>query len=281
MIAAPDGVHLYWESHGDGEPLLCIMGLGGDSRYWDFQTPTFARRHRTLVFDNRGVGHSDKPPGPYSIAAMAEDAAAVLDAAGVGRAHVLGISMGGMIAQELALSHPERVGALVLACTFARPDRQTEALATEGAAQAGAPSPLSLLREGANIDVSGLDLQQMFRFMMSLIVSPEFIAREKAWLKELMTRSIASGSTMEHFLAQVGAVFRHDASARLATLKAPTLILTGDADRVVPPHHSDELHRLIPGSELVKLPGGSHGFNIENPDEFNRLVLEFLAHHPL
>jgi pimeloyl-ACP methyl ester carboxylesterase len=257
------------------------MGLGGDHLFWELNTPAFAERHRTLIFDNRGVGKSDKPPGPYSIRAMADDAAAVLDAAGVGRAHVLGISMGGMIAQELALSHPDKVGALVLACTFARPDRETERVASEGAAQTGAPSPLALLREGANVDLSAVDFKQMFKFMMSLVLSPEFIQREKQWLRAMMQRMIESGSTIEHFLAQIGAILKHDASGQLAGLRAPTLVLTGDADQLVPPRHSDELHQLIPGSTLIKVPGGTHGFNVEQRDVFNRHVLDFLAQHPL
>src|SRR5437868_12386478 len=106
MAFAPRGdVKIYWEEHGTGgEPLLCVMGLGGAHHFWERQTPVFAKTHRTIVFDNRGTGESSKPAGPYSIAAMADDALAVLDAAGAPRAHVLGMSMGGMIAQELALA---------------------------------------------------------------------------------------------------------------------------------------------------------------------------------
>lgn len=275
-------VKIYWEQHGaKGEPILCIMGLGGASHFWERQTPAFARKHRTIVFDNRGTGQSDKPAGPYSIAAMAEDARAVLDAAGCERAHVLGISMGGMIAQELALAHPERVGGLVLACTFARPGQDTERVASEAASATGAPSPLSFLREGANLDLSGVSFKQMFKFMMSLVLSPEFITREKEWLRSLMQRTIDSGLTIDHFLAQFRAILKHDASPRLGDLRAPTLILTGDQDKLVPPHHSDELHRLIPGSTLYQVPGGTHGFNIEDPDEFNRRVLDWFAAHPL
>src|SRR4051794_18504846 len=112
-----NGTKLYWEEHGSGDPILLIMGLGASLEAWDRLAPILATRYRTILFDNRGVGRSDVPPGPYSLETMADDAAAVLDAAGVKSAHVIGISMGGMIAQELALRHPSRVRRLILGCT--------------------------------------------------------------------------------------------------------------------------------------------------------------------
>jgi pimeloyl-ACP methyl ester carboxylesterase len=277
-----DGSQIFWEQHGEaGEPLLCIMGLGGASHFWERQTPTFAKHHRTIVLDNRGTGRSDKPKGPYSIALMADDAIRVLDAAGHRRAHVLGISMGGMIAQELVLAHPDRVASLVLACTFARPDQHAEEVATQAAKETGAPSPLNLLKESANIDLSGVSSKDMFKFMMSLVCSPEFIAREKEFLRSLMQRTMDSGTQMEHFVAQFSAIMKHDASPRLKNLKTPTLVYTGDSDKLVPPKHSDELHQLIPGSKLVKVPGGTHGFNIEMPELFNQTVLDWFKAHPI
>jgi pimeloyl-ACP methyl ester carboxylesterase len=265
MIAERDGVHLYYEVHGAGEPLLCIMGLGGNIHFWEFQIPAFAARHRTIVFDNRGAGRSDKPDGPYSIPMLADDAVRVMDAAGVARAHVIGISMGGMIAQDLVLRHPDRVGALVLACTFARPD--------ETARRA----------QGSGLDMmkGGLDTKQLFKFMMSMVLSPEFIQREKPWLRGLLEKALSYGFSVEAFLAQLSAIMKHDAAERLKELRAPTLVMTGTADLLVPPHHSDELARLIPGATLVKMEGGTHGFNVERKDEFNQSVLDFLAQHPL
>ena len=125
-IARIGDVDLYYEEHGAGDPLLLVMGLGADSTAWMFQVPDFARHYRTIVFDNRGVGRSAKPPGPYSIAQMADDTAGLLDTSGVERCHVVGVSMGGMIAQELALRHPARVRGLVLACTYPEPDAEIE-----------------------------------------------------------------------------------------------------------------------------------------------------------
>src|SRR5208282_3632286 len=113
------GAKIYWDEQGQGEPVLLIMGLGWVSDLWHRTRPVLAGRYRTIALDNRGVGRSDVPPGPYPIALMASDAAAVMDAAGVESAHVFGVSMGGMIAQELALQYPSRVRSLILGCTAA------------------------------------------------------------------------------------------------------------------------------------------------------------------
>jgi 3-oxoadipate enol-lactonase len=264
-----DGVNLYYEQHGNaGDPLLCIMGLGASLQFWQFQTPVFARAHRVCVFDNRGIGRSDKPKGPYTIKALAEDALAVMDAAGFERAHVLGLSMGGMIAQELALRHPDRLATLTLACTFAKPDDEARA--------AAANSPFDPSQAGG----STIDPNQLFKFMMGLVLTPEFIMREKEWLRSLRDDTLGSLS-LDGFFAQYAAVMGHDASAELHTLALPTLVMTGTADMLVPSRGSDELARLIPGATLLKFEGGSHGFNVEQADKFNRAVLDFIGAHPL
>src|SRR5919204_2765547 len=123
-----NGINLHYIEAGRGDPLLLIMGFGGDHLAWAFQTPVFAQSHRVIAFDNRGVGQSDVPDVPYTTRMMADDAAGLLDALGIERAHVIGVSIGGMIAQELALNHPRRVRSLQLHCTYARPDRYIEAL---------------------------------------------------------------------------------------------------------------------------------------------------------
>jgi pimeloyl-ACP methyl ester carboxylesterase len=259
-----DGIELYYELHGDhGDPLLLIMGLGGSIEFWQLQLPAFARSHRVCVYDNRGMGRSDKPPGPYDIPMLAADALAILDAAGFDRAQVLGISMGGMIAQELTLRHPDRVGALALACTYAKPAEDVKRSA-----------------ESSAIDPRTVEPKQMFKMMMGMILSPEFIARNRDWLRDLRDKVMATFA-VDAFFAQMAATMSHDASAKLHEITAPTLVITGDADRLVPPASSDELARLIPDAKLVKLAGGSHGFNVEMPDKFNDEILRFFAAHPL
>ena len=281
MFTERAGVLLHYEVRGQGEPLLLIMGLGADMHFWEFQIPAFAERHRVIALDNRGMGQSGKPKGPYTVQEMADDAVAVLDAAGIQRAHVLGLSMGGMIAQDFAIRHGDRLGALVLAATYARPDRGIERTSEEAAKQTGLPTPMSLLKGGAGIDLAQIDVKQVFRFMMSMVLSPEFISREREWLRGVMSRALESGASIDNFLAQVSAVMHHDSAEALARVRAPTLVLTGTNDVLVPPHHSDELARLIPGARLERIEGGTHGFNIEMKERFNKAVLDFLAEHPL
>lgn len=274
------GASIYYETHGDAArpPLLLLMGLGTDAHGWEPQLSDFGARHRVILVDNRGVGRSSKPAGPYSTRLLADDARAVLDALAAPRAHVLGLSMGGMIAQELALASPERVGALALAVTYARPGREVEA--TSGP---GIPSPLELLAGGAGpgFDLASIDLRQIMGFLMPMVFSPRFLVDNKAMLEENFQRSLAYGFSMAGFLGQVAAAMGHDTVARLPSLALPTLVITGTADALVPPRHSDELARLIPGARLEKFEGIPHGINFEAPERFNTLVLEFLADHPL
>lgn len=259
-----DGVKLHYERHGEaGDPLLLVMGLGGSLDFWEFQTPVLARHHQVCVYDNRGVGHSDKPAGPYDVHTLADDAIAVMDACGFARAHVLGLSMGGMIAQDLAVRYSDRVGSMVLAATYARPDEDARKM---GAAPA--------------LDAKTIEPKQMFKLLMSMVLSPEFIARERTWLHATRERMLAT-FTVEGFIAQLAAVMAHDASADLGRITAPTLVLKPSADKLIPPRASDELAAMIPGATLQTFDHATHGFNVEQPDKFNRAALDFFASHPL
>ena len=272
--ATVGSVELYYEEHGSGDPLLLIMGLAADSRAWMFQIPDFARRYRTIAFDNRGVGRSAKPAGPYTIHEMADDAAGLLDALGIARAHVVGVSMGGMIAQELVLRHPERVRGLVLGCTYPEPDADVERQRQFSLTQFG--GSVSATGE-MQIDLSALDPMMFFQHLLPTVFNQEFIDRDLAKLLPLFTGALEYGFSLEAILGQVEAVMGHRTTDRLHRITAPTLVITGDADRLVPPANSDILARNIPGAKLVKIAGGSHGFNFETPEIFNRAVLDFLA----
>ncbi len=267
-------VELYYEEQGSGDPLLLIMGLAADSTAWLYQVPDFARHYRTITFDNRGVGRSAKPAGPYSIAGMADDAAGLLDVLAIERAHVVGVSMGGMIAQELALRHPARVRGLVLACTFPEPDanalRQSELSAGQLGGSVGADGAVQF-------DPARLDPMMLFQHLMPKVFSPQFLQQDLPKLMQLFGGALQWGFSMDAILAQVAAVMGHRTVDRLHQIQAPTLVITGDADLLVSPANSDILAREIPNARLVKVPGGSHGFNFEIPDVFNREVLSFLT----
>jgi len=259
-----DGVTLNYERHGDaGDPMLLVMGLGSPLDFWEFQTPVLARTHRVCVYDNRGVGKSDKPAGPYDVRTLARDAVVVMDACGFGRAHIVGLSMGGMIAQELAIRHSDRVGALVLAATYAKPDERVKQTVSTG-----------------SIDPKSVEPKQMFKMMMSLVLSAEFMVREREWLRSSRDRMLPNFS-VEGFMAQMAAVLAHDATAELHQIEAPTLVLKPAADMLIPPRCSDVLAAAIPGAQLATFEHASHGFNVEQADKFNRAVLDFVSQHAL
>jgi pimeloyl-ACP methyl ester carboxylesterase len=271
--AQVNGIEMHYEEQGSGEPLLLIMGLAADSLAWMFQLPDFSKRYRTIVFDNRGVGRTSKPAGPYSIAQMSDDAAGLLDKIGIERTHVVGVSMGGMIAQELTLRHPSRVRSLVLACTYAKPDagveRQMESSLT---AFGGTRGPKGEIQ----VDLSNLDPMMFFQHLLPTVFNAQFIMTELPKLMQVFSGALQYGFSMEAILAQTAATQSHDTLARLGQITVPTLVMTGDSDLLIPPACSDTLAAKIPGAKLVKIPGGSHGFNFETPDLFNREVLSFL-----
>lgn len=272
-VAKVGSVELYYEEHGSGDPLLLIMGLAADSQAWMFQIPDFAQHYRVIAFDNRGVGRSSKPAGPYSIHEMADETAGLLGVLGIDRAHVVGVSMGGMIAQELVLRHPERVRALVLACTYPEPDADVERTRQFTLQQFGG----SIDASGAmHVDLTTLNPMMFLQQLLPNVFNQSFIEKELPKLMQIFAGALQYGFSMEAILGQVGAVMSHKATERLHQIKSPTLVITGDADRLVPPAGSEILAREIPGAKLVKVPGGSHGFNFETPDVFNREVLAFL-----
>jgi 3-oxoadipate enol-lactonase len=272
--AKVDAIELYYEDHGSGDALLLIMGLAADSMAWLFQVPELSKHYRTITFDNRGVGRSSKPPGPYTISQMADDTAGLLDVLGISRAHVVGVSMGGMIAQELALRHPQRVRGLVLACTYPEPDADIERQRQFSVEQLGGK-----VTAGGDIqvDLKALDPMAFFQQLLPLAFNQAFIENELPKLMPLFAGALQYGFSMEAILGQVAAVMTHKATDRLHQIKSPTLVMTGDADRLVPPANSELLAKHIPGARLVKIAGGSHGFNFETPEVFNREVLNFLA----
>ena len=260
--ATRDGIRLYWKEEGRGEPLLLIMGLGATLAWWNRLLPSLTPRFRTIVFDNRGVGKSDVPPGPYTIPLMADDALAVLDAAGVESAHVVGLSMGGYIAQELALANPGRVRSLVLGCTScggAEAVRAAPEVASALAARAKVP------REDA--------MWGMVPYTFDASTPRERIAQDLA-----MRMRSAVGN--DGYFAQFQAVRSWAGShGRLSAIAAPTLVIHGETDQLVPPENGRILAQTIPGARLVMLPHASHIFLTDQLEPARDAILAFLESH--
>lgn len=250
------GINIFYRVEGQGEPLVMIMGLGSNQSSWMFQTRFFKRHYRVVTFDNRGVGKSDKPEGPYSIRMMVDDTVHLMNHLGIEKAHILGISMGGMIAQELAINYPQRVMKLVLGCTFAC---RYDALNGE------TPEWAKALDLGIQGKVGPM-VSLLFNRRINGII---FVILMKI---QAMMRS----SELEGILAQREACARHHAVDRLPLIIAPTLVIVGTGDRVIKPSSSEVMAKLIPNARLVKIENGSHCFPLEMSNRFNREVLDFL-----
>jgi 3-oxoadipate enol-lactonase len=261
LLATSQGARLHYEVAGEGDAVLLIMGLGMASTGWWRTVPVLAERFRVITFDNRGAGRSDSPRGPYTLAQLAADAVAILDAAEEERAHVYGLSLGGMIAQELALRHPARVHKLVLGATtpggrrHELPDeaalgffeRRGRMPAEEGV-WASVPYNYGYATRVQHADRIGQDAVQRLRFP----VSPE------------------------GYKAQLAAAWRFDAVDRLAQLTTPALVLHGSEDRMIPVSNGRRLAEAIPDARLQILEGAGHLYMTDAP-EADRDVLHFLA----
>ena len=254
------GQRLHYRTYGSptSPPLLLVMGLGLSSEGWDLLPEKLNSRHYVITFDNRGTGQSAAPRGPFTLRALADDAAAVLDAAGVARADVLGISMGGMIAQELVLRHPERVRGLALGCTFASWIRSYK------------PTPSVLLDLFAVIAKrAGTERAAGLLVGPGFLGEPDGPERFQHW-RDCADRGRAKGSA----LLQVLAVSLHGTTRRLRNVKARTLVMTGDRDRLVRPENSTALARAIPGARLHVFAGAGHVFPLEREPELVALLGE-------
>lgn len=257
------GVALDYEIHGDDGPwVLLIMGLAYARWGWHWNARPLAQRgYRVLTFDNRGVGGSDAPPGPYTAAEMAADTAGLMDALGIGKAHVVGTSLGGFIAQELVLARPDLADRLVLVCTgFGGPDF--------------VPMPqrtLDLIQIAPTLP----DEERLRRFIENAF-SDGFVKERPDVVQTVIDFRRSTNQPLEHYMSQWNAGATFDASDRIHGIAAETLCITGTEDMVVDPHNTPLLAERIPGASVATLPGG-HLFFIEQAGEFNRIVADFLA----
>ncbi|MCD2195367.1 alpha/beta hydrolase [Actinomycetospora endophytica] len=263
QIPVRTGVTLNYEISGAGEPLLLAMGTSGSLQLWGEVTARLAQTHQVIAFDNRGLGGSERGTGPITVASMAEDASALLEALEIPRAHVLGWSLGSAVFQEMALAHPEQVASAVLFGTWGRCDGFQR-------------SVLSAFRlpyvhrdmESA-LAVSGL------AFSPQLLDHPDFAAMLEPMLPAFPQNEAQMQVTVEQWEADLA----HDTIDRLGGITAPTLVVVGEQDLLTPPWQAKKVADAIPGArfELVTGPGSSHGMHIERPDDFTKVVTGFLG----
>ena len=260
-IERPDGTSIHSQVTGrmDAPPVLLIQGLGMNKNGWALQRIAMATKYRTIAIDNRGAGRSSIPREPFTLEDMADDAAAVLDHYGLQDAHIVGASMGGAIAQILAVKHPTRVRSLTLACTACRNLPWRSELLQHWAGTANVRG----LRQWADESARWLVGPRSFRRLAPAI----------GWLGPLATFRPSRG-----FSAQVGAILDTDDSmvAELGRITAPTLVVVGNQDILTPRADSEEIAERIPQAELVVISGAAHGLMIEHASTFNRVVLDFI-----
>jgi pimeloyl-ACP methyl ester carboxylesterase len=246
-------VRIAWERHGAGPPLLLIHGLGYARWGWEPVLPRLAERFEVILFDNRGIGESDAPPGPYTVAELAGDALQVLDEAGVERAHVVGTSLGGMIAQELVLAHPERVDRLVLSCTTP-----------------GGPKAFPMPQRTVDLMLARATLREYVENALEPDVRPELVDR-------ILAHRERTAQPFEAWAAQAAAGAAFDAHDRLGRIVAPTLVQHGDGDVVVDPRNAELLASGIPDARVSIFAGCGHLYFWQEPERFVRELEEFLC----
>ena len=259
-------INLYYEVHGKGEPLVLIMGIGLRGGHWFEILPKLAREYRVIVPDNRGTGRSDTPEMPYTAKMMAGDVAGLLDVLGIEKANVFGYSLGGMVAQEFALNYPDRLNNLILGATFCGGKRAV---------------PLTPEAVAFLLDPERAKLTAEARARATI---PWLWNKESAENNPSIERFVATfceyPTTTNGFGNQTPLGVTLDTYDRLPDIKAPTLVITGTEDRIIPYENSKLLSSRIPGAELVMIDNAAHGIFIGDPTENGiKAVLDFLRRH--
>lgn len=264
-IANANGIEIYYELHGSGEPLILIAGLGYDLWMWHKMIPGLSERYQTIPFDNRGMGRSSKPAGPYSAQLMADDVAGLMDALGLERAHVMGHSMGGFIAQAMALTHPDRIDKLILSAT-----------------NFGGPRHIPITPEAMAVLLDTNSPPEV-RVKQGILSScaPGFEEAQPEIVEEWITYRENNPIEPEPYKAQfaVGLGLLSEAACfehKLKEVELPTLVLFGEHDKVVPPGNAQLLAAQLPHSEIAILPGAGHFFPIETPAQAVSVIDAFL-----
>jgi pimeloyl-ACP methyl ester carboxylesterase len=252
-------VSISYHERGVGDPLVLIMGFGADGQVWDKHAGVYEKHFRCIIPDNRGVGRSDQPPGPYSTRQMADDVIAVMDDAGVRQARIAGISMGGAIAQEVVINYPERVRSLLLVSTWARFDNYATAIYEN----------LKHLRVSS-------EPEHFTELLQLWIYAPPYYEHHYTELKKAAAAKPERPQTRNGFEGQLDACIRHDAVDRLKKIECPVHITVGLKDIFTPPPFSYLINEMIPHSTLSIYPECGHVHHWEDLDRFNDETLQFL-----
>ena len=259
-----NGIRIFYEERGVGEPLILIMGLGADGSLWEEHVKVYEKHFHCILIDNRGSGRSDKPQGPYTTSMMAEDVAGLMKALDIEKAHVSGISMGSGIAQELALAYPEKIKSLILIASWDQCDNYTKRI-------------FEMFRSM----IESSDSSAFTRMLQLWIFTPEYHNKN---LDDLLKREEDGKRNpypmpVHAFQAQCDACISHNTKGRLGAINAPVLITSGDRDIFTPLHYSQSIAAEIPNAELFVLPGTGHTHHWERLKEFNQKTLDFLLKH--
>jgi pimeloyl-ACP methyl ester carboxylesterase len=259
-------INIYYEVHGKGEPLLLIMGYGSNSGHWFAILDKLAKEHRVIVFDNRGTGRSDKPSVPYTAEMMVGDVSGLLDVIGVDTTDIFGVSMGGLIAQGFALSYPKRINSLVLGCTTC-----------------GGVNAIPATKEAAgflfNPEAAKLTGEEKALATIPWLWNGEFIEKNPGTVKRYVAVTTEHPTPPESYMSQANFLLTYSSYDRLPELKAPTLVVCGDKDRLIPPENSRILASRIPNAELAVIENAGHGFITDNAEESSKIILNFLRKH--
>ncbi len=262
-IATVNEIDISYRLEGDGpETIVMVNGLADDLESWGYQTEDLlAAGHRVLTFDNRGVGHSSKPAGPYTTRLFAQDAKALVDHLQLRDVHLIGTSMGGMIAQEYAIAYPGDLKSLVLSSTYA------------------APGPFCGRMFAMWADLAPvMGVPFVMRDVLLWAFTVPFFEQREGELREFESAMATGTQPLEAYLAQLSSIQTHDSSDRLDRITAPTLVIAGEEDILIPVALSRRLHEAIATSEWITTPGG-HASMWEHPAPFNAAVLEFIGRH--
>ena len=263
-FADSNGTLIYYQVRGEGEPLVLIMGFGATGDVWEKHVAEYQKHFKCILIDNRGVGKSDQPEGPYTTSEMAEDVVAVMNHAGIDQARVAGISMGGAITQQLALNYPEKIRSMALISTWPRFNNYATTVYEN----------LKKLRTTSKPD-EFMELLQLWIF------APPYYEKHLEDLEAVQIGALnnVNPQTTEGFNGQLDACIHHDTVNRLHEIMIPTLITVGDMDIFTPPEFSKVLHQGIEGSSYISFPEGGHVHHWEDLDRFNQITTEFFLKH--